>query len=194
MEKVAKVTSWWSSRAQDGIKTAFEWLGKKIYNKPWLFIIIGLLLSFVSGLGLLTMKAENRSLYTWIPRDSTIWSQYQFALDKFGSYPSFMSLFVSAYDNNMLSTKYLNQTYKNIFWVPYDLELKWNLNDNNYYYDYDDICLRSYPSAPRCISDYTNIYGYIFNLDKTLWKTQDSIEYYINRDGADIQLFAAGFE
>eukprot|EP01084_Bolivina_argentea_P263070 445144_1 len=196
MESVASCTSFISSRTQPLFRRFFTWLGKNIYLYHCWFMALGILLTFLctgGGIAYFMLKCadlsctENRSFYLWIPRDSTVWSQYQEILEIFGTYPSLMSLLLrTSSKDSIIMPSNMDISY-NIYNSINDITL--NYENNNKVYTFNDLCLRSYPSAPVCDSVYGNFFGYFFQEDDLQWQNESNIETLINTPSAPFKYF-----
>eukprot|EP01084_Bolivina_argentea_P008427 15780_1 len=194
---VALCTSFISSRTQRVLSSFFGWIGKHIDNRPWLFILIGIVITLMSSCGFYFFESENRSLYLWIPRGSTEWSRYTYIVDTFGSYPTEMDLLITVNDeksDSILSPSNMDTSY-DIFNMINNITL---IYDTTYNFQYNDVCLRPYPSSPFCLSTHNNIFGFFFKsylYDDELWQNDSNIKQIINNnDNLAIAAFAGGLE
>eukprot|EP01084_Bolivina_argentea_P008422 15774_1 len=188
---IASCSSFVSSRSQKQFNSGFRLIGKHIYRKPWLFILIGLILTLICSLGFLLLKQETRALRLWVPRKSVVWSQYTTIINSFGSYPSKMLLIITSEDesDSILSPSNMNIAY-DIYKDIDNITLDYNGN----IYDYEQLCSRPYPTAPSCTSDYSNIFGFLFNSQSELWQNSTMIDDIINVNNSAIQGFAGGLQ
>ncbi len=188
---IVSCTSFVSSRFQIQFRRFFGWLGIQIYRKPWLFILIGSLLTLSCSVGIFYYKDESRGMELWVPRDSTVWSQYNTIINTFGSYPQTMVLLlvVSDESDSILSPSNMDIAFE-IFNDIDNIELDFNGNT----YNYNELCLRPYPIAPVCTSQYSNIFGFFFSSNSDLWQNSSTIDDIINVNNSAIQAFAGGLQ
>eukprot|EP01084_Bolivina_argentea_P008424 15777_1 len=188
---IASCTGFISSKFQIQFRRFFSWFGVHIYRKPWLFILIGLILTLSCSVGFLFYQDETRGINLWIPQNTEIWSQYTTIVDTFGSYPSKMLLMLTINDKSesILSPANMDIAYE-IFNDINNVELTYEGNT----YNYNSLCLRPFPIAPFCTSQYSNIFGFFFNSNNQLWQNDSFIEDVINVDNSPIAGFAGGLQ
>eukprot|EP01084_Bolivina_argentea_P050058 92040_1 len=149
-----------SNRSNSLFKKFFFHLGLKIESNSCLFIIIGIIMMFISCIGFIWFNFEMRFLYVMVPRTSDIWYQYTHTIDLFGPPSALMSLLISV--NNE------NENILNNLDVSHEIYEK--INDVNMEgITYNDICLLYNPSSDICLSALSNIFTVIFQNNEDLW-------------------------
>ena len=202
MRSFASHTSCLSDRAQSLVRALFKWIGRHIHSHYMRFISAGILLIIVCcvGSGIYysqicrddeTKCIENRALYLWIPRQSTVWSQYTEIVDTFGTYPTILVLLLTANaDESILRTSTLN-TALNILDTINDI----TLDDDEYgKYEYNDLCTRSSPTQSDCDSEGDNFFAVFFQNNESLWNDMDTTLQIINTPDAPNTLYLGGLQ
>lgn len=196
-------TSFLSSRTQTLFHSLFLSLGRLIYDYHFRFLAAGLAITLLSAIAggsywfLICTASDgvctaNKSYDLWTPRDSIIWSQYVGMVEMFGSYPSGMSLLLTANNehNSMLTPSALNTAYE-IFNAVEDMAVG---NDLSASYDYLDICLRSVPSHEDCDSTINGVFNVLFQDNPVLWSEESTVRQIVNTPDAPVGFFLGGFE
>ena len=134
---------------------------------------------------------ESRTDYLWIPRQSTVWSQYMEILDAFGTYPTKLVLLLTVNDDdsiltpiNMDSAFEIIDTINNITF--YDEE--------NGDYGYTDLCTRSSPTQSDCDSSAESVFSVLFQNNESLWTDMNITLQILNSPGAPSSLYFGGLE
>merc|ERR1719242_1707461 len=195
MSSVSSCTGYLSSKTQRLFRSFFTWLGKSIYLHYSWFIFLGITLTILCTAGGVVFFifncsngecVESRTAWLWVPAGSKVLSQFTYILDEFGTFPSAMSLLIQSKEDESII-------------LPSNLDISYNIYqtiDNITYnnYNYEDICLRSYPSDPLCVSEYGNFFGFFFDENEMLWLNESSVEDAINAPGSPTEFFLGGFE
>ena len=194
-----RCTGFISSRTQPLFRSFFQWLGRLIYDHHFWFLAAGLLLTVLCLIGassyyvlLCTTSdsecTEHRSRYLWIPRESTVWSQFTEMIELFGSYSSIMSLLLTATndDNSVLTPSALDAAYD----IYNEID---DISFNNDADQYEDLCLRSAPLQPFCDSVANSVFGVLFGQNPMLWANESSTLDIIN-SGVPSTFFLGGLD
>ena len=200
IESLAKCTNYIPRKTQRLFKAIFNWLGQQIYTKPICFIMIGVLCVAAStGCGILYYSAnctdgscaESRVNYLWIPRNSAVWTQFTTMMGRFGSYPSFLSMLLTAKEEESnLSPSMMDIAF----------EIENTINNITLYnhdardYQYGDLCTRSVPNQSYCDSSDDSFFGIFFENNASLWSEVNSTLDTINTPYAPTKYFVGGLE
>eukprot|EP01084_Bolivina_argentea_P009701 18094_1 len=166
-------------------KKLFFHLGLKIESNPWLFIIIGIIMMFISCIGFIWFGFEMRFLYIVVPRNSEIWYQYTHTIDLFGPPSALMSLLISVNNENENILNNLDVSYE-IYQKINDIDMEGTT--------YNDICLLYNPSSDICLSELSNIFARIFQNDEYLWKNNTLLMDTINDNSDTIISYIGGLQ
>jgi len=133
------------------------------------------------------------------PNGSEIKQQYDYSLQTFGEPSAMMSLLVSIdeeFDNNtnILTPDNLN-TILEIHQSIYSPKQEDSKRDKDPFQgiEYQEVCIKLYPSSPICLSDYANIYAVVFGGNPLLWNDQQSLLATLNSNPS-ADLFLGGIE
>eukprot|EP01083_Nonionella_stella_P286306 974497_1 len=129
-------SSYLSDRTQKLFTTFFDYIARKIEQKPWLSILCGVLLVAICGSGILTLKQVDTSdrINIWGNSAALPYKQYYDIINTFDEYPDrILTLLISTKNNNdSILTPTNLQTI-------YDINDKINvINSNNM--TYNDLC------------------------------------------------------
>ena len=190
-----------SNRTQSLVRHFFKSMGLRLYNHPIRFISLGVLLIFLcSAVGSVyyvqicqndEIKCfENRSFYLWIPSHSTVWSQYMEIIDTFGTYPTVLSMWLTANNESILTPTNMNVAFE-IMDTINNISLH---NHNEGDYVYTDLCTRSSPNQPHCDSTAESFFTVFFQNDESLWNDMDTTLQIINGPDAPTAVYLGGLE
>ena len=185
---LAKIISvFLSARTQPATRRFFQWLGLRIHSKPMWFIGFGsALVTLCSAFGFVYYRlfcgdgtcVENRGLYLWIPRRSTVWAQNTDIIDSFGSYPSELDLLLTVVNEE---ESILNPSNMDIAFEVAKSIHNVTLHDfNDRDYEYTDLCTRSAPSQSHCDSSKESFFAVFFQNNEPLWSEMNSTLSIIN--------------
>eukprot|EP01083_Nonionella_stella_P206389 750754_1 len=171
-------TSFISYRTNKLFNTGFQRFGEAIYKKPWLFIIIGLLLTAIAGSGLMVIEMESSVVNLWVPQSSQIYTDYTLQQSVFGSSPtSLVLLFQGPNNQNVFTPSALSQASDAMKTIS-DISIEYNDNP----YTFHDLCARVDITSTECIADHMNIHSIFFADTEAIWSDQQYIDQALNHD------------
>lgn len=170
-----KLTGCLSSRSQVTTRRFFQWLGMRIHSKPCWFIAAGALLTALCSFsGFFYYRQfcddgaciETRSSDLWNPQQSEVWSQYTEIIDTFGTYPSVLTLLLTANDDeSILLPTAMDMAF----------EISSTINDITLYdhngrdHEYSDLCTRSSSFQSDCDSFDDTFFALFFRNNNSKW-------------------------
>ena len=151
-------TSYISRNIQKTLKVFFRKLGIKIYFHPYLFILSGLILTGLCGLGFLNFTFEDRVLYLWLPTSSDVFKNFETYINLFGDFESNMLLLIKENNNNnLMKTNKMNVLF-DIFQISMNSTII-SSKSSNIRWDFDKLCTRQYDTYPYCDSLESNVFA-----------------------------------
>lgn len=202
MAHLSRCTGFLSHTTQSIVRRSFQWLGRSIHAHPLWFILLGTLLIFICLAGGLiyisfvchddeTKCMDNRTSYLWVPRRSTVWSQYTEIVDNFGTYPSVLVLLLTVNDGeSILNPQRIDSAFDIIKTID-NITLP-DHNDRDY--EYSDLCTRSVRTQSHCDSAVDNFFAVFFENDESLWNDMNTTLRVINTPGAPTTLYLGGLQ
>ena len=138
-------------------------MGKKSYDYPMAFIMIGLIVFIGSALGLILpdlVEYEFDPDILWSETTSEPYIHFDNVVDTFGEEPSpLILLLISKEDNAALTPNAMDEAYS-IYNTIYDISTTYDGQELGY----KDACLLEYPSSNVCDSEKANLFPVLLSV------------------------------
>ena len=170
------ITSVISDFCQKYVKILFFKFGLSVFHHPIIYLIAGIIVTILCGLGLLNAGYENDSSTLWVPKDSAIWKNKETQTKYFGETTFDAGMIIEqTTGKNLMTPEYITIVYKIFLQTINNVTYE----EKGKIYTYNDFCTRDYPSSPTC-DVFDQGFFSLFSYTPLFWSTEESIITQIN--------------
>eukprot|EP01084_Bolivina_argentea_P248907 416459_1 len=167
-----------SSKTSYCVIRCFEIFAAKVYHKPWLFILLGIIITILCAIGLINFERVEDDANLYALNNNNLYDEYTDKINYFGEEENMFLLVVGKNDKNIINAKNL-PILKELMHDIYSIRTMYNGN----WYNYTDICVQQTDSN-QCKFDSVNFVALFFDDNPRKYKDPYIINNVLNHGQA----------